>query len=502
MANRENELLFDLIKSLSKGEKRSFKQFAKYTSVKDKKYLALLDIIDDSENYNEKVIKDLLEKKKILTPLPVLKNYLQEHILDFLRFYNSGLTVQSKIINHLLDAEIFYHKGLEKFKDKSIQKAKALSKKHDKFEAYLMSLNDEWNYKSIFNPKEVSEEYKIILEEFNRSLKYRQLLYDTSKLLEKGEIRDDELKNSWDKIIQDPLMNIETEPSGYEDNYYYHHNWMRYFHRTRDYEKCCLHQEKLIKHFESRPELLLQYKIEYMFELNGLVVAYSQLHQLSNAKDTITKLIKMQSWELSNFEKLNLIDITLIALSNVMHGFFKSDFSEILDIAKQAEALYQSNQASTFHKAFLFLNLAKINIYIGNYEQALYWNNLILNEKSENKRDDFNVLAWIFNLIIHFELGNKELIPSLIKSTYNFLEKRNRLYKVENIILEFLKDKALKATTRKELIELFKKLKTDFEAVVQDPYEAKAFEYFDFILWLQSKIENKTVAELIKKSPQ
>lgn len=64
MAKKENELLFDLIKSLSKGEKRSFKQFAKYTSVKDKKYLALLDIIDDSENYNEKVIKDLLEKKK------------------------------------------------------------------------------------------------------------------------------------------------------------------------------------------------------------------------------------------------------------------------------------------------------------------------------------------------------------------------------------------------------------------------------------------------------
>ncbi len=38
----------------------------------------------------------------------------------------------------------------------------------------------------------------------------------------------------------------------------------------------------------------------------------------------------------------------------------------------------------------------------------------------------------------------------------------------------------------------FKKLKTD-------PYEKGAFEYFDFISWLESKIENRPFAEIIKE---
>ena len=255
----------------------------------------------------------------------------------------------------------------------------------------------------------------------------------------------------------------------------------------------------MIKHFESRPDLLVEYKIEYMFELNGLVVAHCQNLDLIKAKETLTKLIQLQQWNLFPAERITLIDTTLIALSNIMHGFFSIDFEEVLQIAKQAEELLKKENASSHHKAFLFLNLAKIYICTGEFEKALHWNNAILNEVPENKRDDFNVLAWIFNLIIHLELGNIDLMLSLVKSTHKFLEKRKRLYKVENIILEFLKEKVLEVTNRKELIELFKKLKSDFEAIVKDPYEAKAFEYFDFILWLQSKIENTTVAELLKR---
>ena len=66
------------------------------------------------------------------------------------------------------------------------------------------------------------------------------------------------------------------------------------------------------------------------------------------------------------------------------------------------------------------------------------------------------VLARIFNLIIHYELKNYDLLPSLIRSTNNFLEKRQRLYKVENVIIEFLLDRLSEANNSKEQSNLFK----------------------------------------------
>jgi hypothetical protein len=498
MIKKESNYLFDLIKSLSKGEKRSFKLFANYSTSGEKKYLLLFDIIESRNEYDEAKIKEKLKSEKNSTPLPVLKNYLQELILIFMRFYNSGNSVESKIRDYMSNADVLHSKGLKNFRDKTLRKAIALAKKHEKYEAVLMILNKEWNYKSIFNPKDISKEYEKVIEDLSRSLEYRKLILKVSKSLEKGEIRDQQLKKEWDDIIRNPLMSLEKEPSGYEEKYFFHHNWMRYYHRTRDYKKCCYHQEQLIKHFESRPDMLVEYKTEYMFELNGLVVAHSQNLDLKKSKEALAKLIQMQQWNLFPPEKITLIDTTLIALSNIMHGFFSINFEEVLQIAKQAEDLLKTENASSYHKAFLFLNLAKIYICTGDFEKALQWNNTILNEAPENKRDDFNVLAWIFNLIIHYELGNYDLLPSLIRSTYNFLEKRERLYKIENLILEFLRDRLPAINSRKELIILFKDLKSEFEKIIKDSFEAKAFEYFDFVIWLQSKIENTTVSELLK----
>ena len=263
-------------------------------------------------------------------------------------------SVESKIRDYLADADILHSKGLEDFRDKSLRRAMALARRHEKYEAVLMILNKEWNYKSIFNPKDISEDYEKVNEDLSRSLEYRKLILKVSKSLEKGEIRDQQLKEEWDDIIQNPLMSLEKKPTGYEEKYFFHHNWMRYFHRTRDYKKCCYHQEQLIKHFESRPDMLVEYKTEYMFELNGLVVAHCQNLDLIKAKETLTKLIQLQQWNLFPAERITLIDTTLIALSNIMHGFFSTNFEEVLQIAKQAVQLLTTENASSRHKAFRF----------------------------------------------------------------------------------------------------------------------------------------------------
>jgi hypothetical protein len=42
-------------------------------------------------------------------------------------------------------------------------------------------------------------------------------------------------------------------------------------------------------------------------------------------------------------------------------------------------------------------------------------------------------------------------------------------------------------------------LKEDFESLSQIPSEKTMLQYFDFIAWLESKIDNKPFAELIRQ---
>ena len=90
------------------------------------------------------------------------------------------------------------------------------------------------------------------------------------------------------------------------------------------------------------------------------------------------------------------------------------------------------------------------------------------------------------------------MVVSLIRDTYRFLAQRNRIYDFEPIILDFFRTKIFKAKTHKELIEEFKELKKDLVEILKNPFERKALEHFDFISWLESKIKDKPMEEVVK----
>ena len=44
----------------------------------------------------------------------------------------------------------------------------------------------------------------------------------------------------------------------------------------------------------------------------------------------------------------------------------------------------------------------------------------------------------------------------------------------------------------------FKQLHAELKQYEEDPYERRAFLYLDILSWLESKIENKPIAHIIK----
>ncbi len=103
----------------------------------------------------------------------------------------------------------------------------------------------------------------------------------------------------------------------------------------------------------------------------------------------------------------------------------------------------------------------------------------------------------ILSLIAHYESGLDYHLDIQLKSTYKFLIKMDDLHEVQKDMIGFLKGLGdiYPHEIKKEFIKLYDKLKT-YE---DDPYERRSFLYLDILSWLESKIQNKPVAEIIKE---
>ena len=95
---------------------------------------------------------------------------------------------------------------------------------------------------------------------------------------------------------------------------------------------------------------------------------------------------------------------------------------------------------------------------------------------------------------MHYELGNEDVLPNLCKSTYRYFEKKGELRQAEKSILNFFSNTILKITTGRGKRNAFIELKKELESVMS----GEMLDDFDFISWIDSKIQNKSFLEVVR----
>ena len=103
--------------------------------------------------------------------------------------------------------------------------------------------------------------------------------------------------------------------------------------------------------------------------------------------------------------------------------------------------------------------------------------------------------AMIVNLLTHFELGNYQLLESLLLNTYRMMYKRKLLYSSEKIILKYLK-KYLRIQNNHQIMQSFQTLKQELQAIRSKKFEQNFLPNFDLVVWIESKIKEKSMASI------
>jgi len=117
------------------------------------------------------------------------------------------------------------------------------------------------------------------------------------------------------------------------------------------------------------------------------------------------------------------------------------------------------------------------------YDQALEWNNLMLNDPNEDVVKEIFYFARILNLLLHYELGNHSLLASLLVSTPKYLKARRPLYATEKTLLRLL-GRLLNSVDKAEKQALFTQFQGDLHQLFQDPKEKRLFNYLDLRVWV------------------
>jgi tetratricopeptide (TPR) repeat protein len=174
----------------------------------------------------------------------------------------------------------------------------------------------------------------------------------------------------------------------------------------------------------------------------------------------------------------------------------RGTFAEALKLVPSIEKNLEEYSLFVDPHRILVFNYKIATLYFGNgqYATAIDYLQKIINGPVD-LRIDLQCYARLLHLMAHYELGNYTLIESLIKSVYRFMAKMKNLTVVEEEMFRFLKQ-SFDVPAKKIKPELEKFL-DKIKHLEGDRFETRSFAYLDVISWVESKVYNKPMSEII-----
>jgi hypothetical protein len=500
------EKLHQLIKSLSGMEKRYFKLAVSiHKDSKEKDYMHLFEAISRQKKYDEPALRQQLQGKKMMRRFDMSKDYLYKLLLNTLQGYHRDDSIEQKLLNMLDRAAILHSKMLFGPYLAILEKARRIAKEYEYYEILLKIIQmilrvaieekKDRAYMEAFH-----KETEQAIRKVQRINEYHALYHRIYSLYsEQGnDLRVKTVRKQYQELLKHPLLSGKEKPEGYEEK-----SW---FYMASALGNFCLgNSEKSYEFTQQRLDLIHHHPWRmkedpdtYIITLNYVVFYGSVLSKIRECEHAFHELRNFLKNYPAKWRKI------FIAYDNMMALYITAGrFREGIPYAKKAgeelemysDEIFASNKVSLYHDMFY--------IYFGcrEYSRSLEWLNKLLNEASPGAREDIQVSARITNLILHYELGNFDLLPYLLRRTYRYLIQRKRLHQLEKILLSFM-SRLLRADPdkRKEMIPLFEEMKKELEQLARKPNQALVLtEYFDYLSWLESKITKRSFERIVRE---
>ena len=498
--------LFDLIKSLTKSEKRFFKLQSALQSG-DKNYVRLFDLIDKMEAYDEELVKDSFKGEKFIKHLPSEKNHLYKQVLKALRAYYGETSVSSMLKQEIKNIEILYNKALFEECTKFLDRAKKLAIRYEKFYYLYELINwektllEESFENGLFRDLDkLIEEEKEVLEKLRNLAEYHVLYSKINYVFRSGGYaRTEENKRIVDEIVNHPLIKGKNTAMSKRAATicYYTQGFCNM--ANGDYRTALEKFQKVKQILDDQPHLKTDLSKRYVRTISNIITCMMDTRQYKEVREHIQLLRSLMEEDGFNSPDVQSIIFRNAGLAELEMCHVTGDFSKgqrDADEIMSAMAEYDGKLHKE-HELTFFYQFAYVNFGAGNFNKALYWLNKVLNDNENELRQDLYSYARLFNLIVHYELGNYDLLEYTIKSTARYLQKRERDYPIEKLIMEHMK-KLIRTQLAGDRKKVYESFQSELKKLIVGPEDEVVLKYFDFKIWLESKLRGITFEEALR----
>lgn len=486
--------LSQLINSLSKSEKIYFQKWASaFAGKRRSNYLELFDALCKRPVPTDTQLRSRFSHNRSSTYFPTLKQYLYDRILESLCQSSREQDWVSKAENLKREAELLIRRKLYNDGLKRLQKARKLTYQLEHYTLLIDILRLENHTLGIFKLHEGIQRKKAINQDIQDLLSYLEQerfyfnLYDELYIYSRTEsrVKDPENLEEISRQLAMPELHDEKIPHSLRARHLFYGIHTTYHYLLGDYEKAYLFSGKNL-------ELWLQYPLlrEVRFkEFLGLLINHTnRCYHLKKKEEFRQQIETLKQLKAPNQSTQQLIEDRLTLFMLNKHEL-TGDFTHFSVSQQQLDqTILRHRQSGNYAELRLLLYNAVYLLFIQErFTEALDYSLAFNDTPSRSGAQSYLQRSnRMMGLLIHFELGNYQLLENTLRNHYLQLERSRQLFPFEMLFIKMIRQFIRVSPLYRQLPD-YEFYLTAFDGLKSDPAEKKNFEYLNILAWLKAK---------------
>jgi tetratricopeptide (TPR) repeat protein len=509
----QTDQLFKLIKSLTKSEKRNFTLYAKRISSSDKlKFIQLFEFVDKQKILNDKIIlSGLGDIGK--NQLSNLKRHLYTQIMTSLRMIHIKKNSSIQVREYYDFAKILYGKGLYLQSLKIVKKAQNLAKKNG-YDIMLLTLIE---FRKLIEARHITRTGAFANNELtalaDQNIDQVSVMIKLSNLrlmihgeyIKYGHVKDQQGYQRVRDYFDEHLPEFDEDSLGFISKSYLYQSFVWLYYIQLDFKRCYEAAVKWVnasKDFpqgiDRDPDLFMR-GYHYMLTSVYNISVYNEVDHSKYLKH----LEEIEAFRKKNYNRFN-DNSKIISFMYVHHGrlnkyFLTGEFAEGVKVLPRTIRRINRYRTKLDDHRILVFYFKIAWMYFGNNQpdMTIQYLNKITNHHIENLRSDLQGYSRLLFLMAHYDLQNYDIMDYVYKRVKRFYDNYQEKNAVQESVLVFFK-KVITLPASEHHSHL-KKLRTELLRIKDDPFEIRPFLYLNFPAWVEAKILNKPMADIISQ---
>ncbi len=497
--------LYDLVKSLSKSEKRFFKLTAG-SEAHSALVVKFFDELEQLESFDESKLQKIVKpKNKQLSEKELIK-LTYDVILKSQRTFFAESIPCHVIKDEISNLRNLYDKAQYKQCRKMLNKLKEDAYAEESFnfileiisvEKQLLDVENKFGLNNNSTDDLINEEQTLIKKAKNMG-EYAQMFSQLNYLVRQNMVvKSPKEFEPYDKLLNSPLLKNKDKCFSKKSLVIYHHCRALCYSKKRDNTTRQIEFREMAALMDKHPFLISEFPKRYLSAINNILSVEIEQANYATAEKLIDGFMKLKTHPAFNTTDLQLKIFTSTSNAQLLIYTDGGKSEKVLPIIKYINAQIEVFKGKINKEELLifYYNFANLYIYSQDFEEAGKYVNIILNENDKVLRQDIQCFSRIQNIIVHYELKKYPQLSYILKTARDFYKEQKFLFKTEKLILDLFEE----LPTAKNPEEVWKKAHKELTAILKDPYEKTANYYFDFMAYLESKTTNKKIGEIIFK---